>query len=125
VTEPSVAVTEPSVAVTEPSVAVTEPSVAVLPEPPPPSEIGLAVVVETELPPWVRAVPAPVYESAPPPRVSLPIPRQSDIEDLLMRLDEAPVSVDDLRSGLRRLAGMEPTPAPPGAFTAADDESTR
>jgi hypothetical protein len=36
------------------------------------------------------------------------------VEDLLSRLVEAPIAVDDLRSGLKRLAGMEPTPPPPG-----------
>ena len=122
VAEPYVVVAEPDVAEAEPCVAEAEPLVAEAPPPvaapesPPPSEIGLAVAVESELPPWVRAVPAPVYESAAPPRVALPAPRQSDIEDLLMRLEEVPLSVDELRSGLKHLAGMEPTPAPPVAF---------
>jgi hypothetical protein len=118
--EPCVAEAEPCVAEAEPLVAEPEPLVAAVPEPPPPSEIGLAVAVESELPPWVRAVPAPVYESAPPPRVAIPAPRQSAIEDLLMHLEEVPLTVDELCSGLKHLAGMEPTPAPPGAFATGD-----
>ena len=50
----------------------------------------------------------------PPPRVAIPSPRPSDVDDLLASLAEAPLAVDELRSGLKRLAGMEPTPPPPG-----------
>jgi hypothetical protein len=50
----------------------------------------------------------------PPPRLALPKPRPSDVEDLLRRLEAEPLSDAELRSGLRNLAGMEPTPAPPG-----------
>jgi len=32
----------------------------------------------------------------------------------LLRLGEMPLALDDVRAGLRRLAGMEPTPPPPG-----------
>jgi len=74
---------------------------------PPPS------VEASELPPWATA---PVEDQAvtPPPRVALPKPRPSDVDDLLRRMGDMPLEVDELRSGLKRLAGMEPTPPPPG-----------
>jgi hypothetical protein len=50
----------------------------------------------------------------PPPRLALPVACASDVEDLLLRLGEMPLVLDDVRAGLKRLAGMEPTPPPPG-----------
>jgi hypothetical protein len=70
---------------------------------------------ESELPPWIGAAPEEV-EVTPPPRVALPEPKPSDVNDLLLNLAEVPLAVDDLRSGLKRLAGMEPTPPPPGTW---------
>ena len=57
---------------------------------------------------------AEAHELTPPPRVPLPEPRKSDVDELLLRLGDAPIAVDELRSSLKRLAGMEPTPPPPG-----------
>jgi hypothetical protein len=74
--------------------------------------IDLAVLVESRLPPWVTAN-VDAEDVTPPPRVALPEPRPSDVNDLLLRMGEAPMAVDELRSGLKRLAGMEPTPPPP------------
>jgi hypothetical protein len=68
----------------------------------------------SELPPWMTAVMDVHTAVTPPPRVALPEPRPSDVDELLSRLDEAPLAVDELRTGLKRLAGMEPTPPPPG-----------
>ncbi len=68
----------------------------------------------SELPPWMTAVTDVHTAVTPPPRVALPEPRPSDVDELLSRLDEAPIAVDELRTGLKRLAGMEPTPPPPG-----------
>jgi hypothetical protein len=68
------------------------------------------------LPTFMTVMPEPEAELepvTPPPRVALPEPRPSDVDDLLGRLDEVPFAIDELRSGLRLLAGMEPTPAPP------------
>jgi hypothetical protein len=66
------------------------------------------------LPPWMTAAVDVHTAVTPPPRVALPSPRPSDVEELLSRLGEAPLPVDELRSGLKRLAGMDPTPPPPG-----------
>ena len=87
-----------------PSAEESEPAQSMLP---PPS------VEESELPPWVTA-PREVIDVTPPPRVALPEARPSDVDDLLLRMGEMPLAVDELRSGLKRLAGMEPTPPPPG-----------
>ncbi len=75
--------------------------------------IPLAVMLETKLPPVVTQGAAP-DALTPPPRLALPKPRPSDVEDLLRRLEAEPLSDAELRSGLRNLAGMEPTPPPPG-----------
>ncbi|HEX5099317.1 MAG TPA: hypothetical protein VFV94_07440, partial [Polyangiaceae bacterium] len=97
----------------EPAVALAEPAL----EPPPvdllPSDVELAALVESALPPWTTAE-APAFEVTPPPRVALPTPRRSDVEALLGRLNDAPVGVDELRSGLKHLAGLDLTPPPPG-----------
>lgn len=79
------------------------------------SEIGLAVLVESrsELPAWAAPA-APELEQSPPPRLALPKALPSDVDDLLGRLNEAPLAVDDLRTGLKRLAGIELTPPPLG-----------
>jgi hypothetical protein len=69
----------------------------------------------TVLPPWVAASPE-AEELSPPPRVAVPGPRESNVEDLLDRLSSDAVGVDELRSGLKSLAGLEPTPPPPGSF---------
>jgi hypothetical protein len=83
--------------------------------PPPGDEFsGEPSVDPSELPPWMTAVVDVHTAVTPPPRVALPSPRPSDVDDLLSRLGEAPLVVDELRSGLKRLAGMEPTPPPPG-----------
>jgi hypothetical protein len=79
-----------------------------------PPESDASSIESSALPPWMTAV-ADVHTAVtPPPRVAMPSPRPSDVDDLLARLVEAPIAVDELRSGLRRLAGMEPTPPPPG-----------
>jgi hypothetical protein len=82
-------------------------------EPCPPLEAESLPPSASELPPWATASEA-VGEFTPPPRVALPERRPSDVEDLLRNLDEVPLAVEDVRAGLRRLAGMEPTPPPPG-----------
>ncbi len=71
------------------------------------------VSADSELPPWATAVPE-ARDLTPPPRLALPVERPSDVEDLLLRLGEMPLAVEDVRAGLKRLAGMEPTPPPPG-----------
>jgi hypothetical protein len=74
-------------------------------------DVELAVLVEkSELPAWTS--PEPEAPLTPPPRHALPKARPSDVDDLLGRLEEAPLAVDDLRSGLKRLAGLELTPPP-------------
>jgi hypothetical protein len=82
-------------------------------EPCPPLEAESSIE-SSALPPWMTAVVDVHTAVTPPPRVALPSPRPSDVDDLLARLAEAPIAVDELRSGLKRLAGMEPTPPPPG-----------
>jgi hypothetical protein len=67
------------------------------------------------IPPWVTVVPAKT-ELVPFRRLPLPLPTSSDVDELVSRLGDAPdaaVSVNDLRAGLKRLAGLEPTPFPP------------
>jgi hypothetical protein len=66
----------------------------------------------TPPPAWMTAI-AEEQPVTPPPRVALPEARPSDVDDLLDKLVEVPFAVDELRSGLKLLAGMEPTPAPP------------
>jgi hypothetical protein len=58
---------------------------------------------------------APVaVELAPAPRLPMPKPRPSDVEDLLERMAQAQdEGSDELRSSLKGLAGLEPTPPPP------------
>jgi len=90
-----------------PVVAEPEASAAALEE-----SIPLAVMLETKLPPVVTQNAAP-EALTPPPRIALPQPRPSNVEDLLRRLEQEPLSDAELRSGLRNLAGMEPTPPPP------------
>ena len=77
------------------------------------SEVDLAVLVadREELPSWAGSSAEPELLT-PPPRHALPRGRQSDVEDLLGRLDQAPLAVDDLRQGLKHLAGLELTPSP-------------
>jgi hypothetical protein len=70
---------------------------------------------ETVLPPWVTARPVQA-ELSPPTRVRV-TRRESNVEDLLERMPRESVDVDDVRSGLKSLAGLEPTPPPPGPFT--------
>lgn len=69
---------------------------------------------ETVLPPWVTSKAE--EELSPPPRVAMPKPRESNVEDLLERMASEAVGVDELRSGLKSLAGLEPTPPPPGSL---------
>jgi hypothetical protein len=45
----------------------------------------------------------------------VPGPRESNVDDLLERMSSEAVAVDDLRTGLKSLAGLEPTPPPPGS----------
>jgi hypothetical protein len=89
------------------------PEVAVAAEPEP--EIELAVLVEgkDELPEWTFATGDATLHT-PPPRRALPRAQPSEVEDLLGRLGEAPLSVDELRTNLKHLAGMDPTPPPLG-----------
>jgi hypothetical protein len=48
------------------------------------------------------------------PRLPMPKPRPSDVEDLLDRMLQAnDEGNDELRSSLKGLAGLEPTPPPP------------
>jgi hypothetical protein len=75
--------------------------------------IPLAVMLATRPPPVVTQTAAPA-SLTPPPRIALPKPRPSDVEDLLRRLEAEPLSDAELRSGLRNLAGMDTTPAPRG-----------
>jgi hypothetical protein len=68
--------------------------------------------VDTKLPPWVTARPD-ERELSPLPHVALPRPRESNVEDLLGGMQSEAFGEDELRSGLKGLAGLEPTPSPP------------
>jgi len=59
--------------------------------------------------------PAVVVEPTPLPHLPMPRPRPSDVDDLIARLTEVPLAVGEVRAGLKRLAGLEPTPPPPPA----------
>lgn len=84
----------------------------------------IEILSESEVAPVVAAPPALASEAAPVrtrqeratphPRIALPKPRQSDVSDLIGQLDAAPLPADEVRSGLKSLAGLEPTPPPPG-----------
>jgi hypothetical protein len=77
------------------------------------SEVEFAVLLDDrdEWPDYgAQAEPEPAR--TPPPRLALPKARPSDVDDLLGRLDEAPLAVDELRDGLQRLAGVDLTPPP-------------
>jgi hypothetical protein len=53
-------------------------------------------------------------ELTPAPRLPMPKPRPSDVEELLGRMTQTTVEGgDDLRSSLKGMAGLEPTPPPP------------
>jgi hypothetical protein len=55
-----------------------------------------------------------VAELAPEPRRPMPKPRPSDVDDLLGRMVKPSVdATDDVRTSLKSLAGLEPTPPPP------------
>jgi hypothetical protein len=55
-----------------------------------------------------------VPEQPPVPHRPMPVPRKSDIQDLLEKMTEASAdSGDELRKSLKGLAGLEPTPPPP------------
>jgi hypothetical protein len=82
------------------------------PEAAPPAD---APETGTVLPPWVTAKPE-QEELSPLPHVAMPGPRESNVEDLLARMSTETVGVDELRSGLKSLAGLEPTPPPPGSL---------
>jgi hypothetical protein len=83
-----------------PCVATVSPTLAQPPAPPP---------APSRLPP-----PAPVrhVRETPHPRLAMPKPRPSDVSDLIGRLDSAPLPSVELRSELKSLAGLEPTPPP-------------
>jgi hypothetical protein len=56
----------------------------------------------------------PVVDLPPAPRAPLPKPRPSDVDDLLERMAQADAGAsDELRSSLKGLAGIDPTPPPP------------
>ncbi len=86
---------------------------------PPEPEHEVAVVTaaadepDSSVPPWVNTAPP---EPSPRPATFVPVPRPrvSNVEDLLARLEREPVELDELRAGLKIIAGMDPTPAPPG-----------
>jgi hypothetical protein len=80
------------------------------------SEWVEAPEVGTVLPPWVTSRPE-EQELSPPPRVAVPSPRESNVDDLLDRMESEAVGVEELRSGLKGLAGLEPTPPPPGSLS--------
>jgi hypothetical protein len=84
-------------------------SAPVASEPVEPVEVG------TVLPPWVTSRPE-EYELSPLPHVARPGPRESNVDDLLDRMQSEDVGVDELPSGLKGLAGLEPTPPPPGSL---------
>jgi hypothetical protein len=113
VAPPSVDVDAPRLEVAPPQPEGESPSV----EAPPPdvAEFSLLVAeseIESALPPWALVAPE-VHEITPPPRVALRERPPSDVDELLLRLDEIPLPLDDLQAGLRRLAGLELTPEPP------------
>jgi hypothetical protein len=55
-----------------------------------------------------------VSESVREPRLPMPKPRPSDVEDLLGRMAQAADDTnDELRATLKGLAGLEATPSPP------------
>jgi hypothetical protein len=68
--------------------------------------------VDTKLPPWVTARPE-EPELSPLPRVAMPRPRESNVDDLLDGMQSEALGEDELKSGLKGLAGLEPTPSPP------------
>jgi hypothetical protein len=60
---------------------------------------------------WQLA-PEPAVEPTPLPHLPMPRPRESDVDELLSRLDEVSIPVTEVGAGLRRLAGLELTPPP-------------
>ena len=53
-------------------------------------------------------------EITPAPRLAMPKPRPSDVDDLLERMTpESVEGSDEIRANLKGLAGLEPTPPPP------------
>ena len=74
---------------------------------------SFAVLVDETVP--LALVVAPMVTELPPaPRLPMPKPRPSDVEDLLDRMTQAQDERrDELRSSLKGLAGLEPTPPPP------------
>jgi hypothetical protein len=111
----------PAVAVAAPSDAVAAVSDIELPDDVLASAPGASPVEEapepgTVLPPWVTARPE-QEELSPLPHVAVPRARESNVDDLLERMTRESADVDELRSGLKSLAGLEPTPPPPGSFS--------
>jgi hypothetical protein len=68
----------------------------------------------TELPPWVTSRPE-RHELSPLPHVALPRPRESNVDELLEGMRSESLGEDELRSVLKGLAGLDPTPPPPDA----------
>jgi hypothetical protein len=54
-----------------------------------------------------------VPEPPPVPRVPMPKPRPSDVDELLEQMAPADGGTADVRTSLKSLAGLEPTPSPP------------
>jgi hypothetical protein len=77
------------------------------------SEVDLAVLVEdrSELP-CFAATSADATPLTPPPRHALPKRQQSDVSELIDRLGDAPLAVEELRTSLQHLAGVDLTPPP-------------
>jgi hypothetical protein len=77
------------------------------------SEVDFAVLVEdkSELPYFADAA-ADAAPLTPPPRHALPKRQQSDVSELIDRLGEAPLAVEELRTSLQHLAGVDLTPPP-------------
>jgi hypothetical protein len=67
--------------------------------------------------PLVQPPPAPAshVRETPHPRLAMPRPRPSEVSDLMGRLDSAPLPTVELRSELKSLAGLDPTPPPLGS----------
>lgn len=79
-----------------------------------PAEAPLAPPAQIQ-PPFPPPAPVRHVRETPHPRLAMPRPRPSDVSDLIGRLDSVPLPAVELRSELKSIAGLEPTPPPLGS----------